>query len=194
MKAILAARSTPRKTSPEEIKWRSSSDPGQWPVISSSAPNPSPAPSSSHPTPPTNYYIVKAGLQHGPYSDDQVRTMLQQRSIALQDLFWRDGQAEWMPLSQWDGVFASGPAPQPGPALSPAAAGTVDSNSRTLIGFGYACAAISLVFLPILFAPAGVLIGVKVRKRGLHPHGSRLIVASAVAGIIGFLLGMAVNA
>lgn len=127
-----------------------------------------------------NYFIVKAGQQLGPFSEDQVRAMLHQGAIALQDLFWREGEPEWKPLAQWEGVFA--------PSGKQSGSGT--TNSGMLVGFGYACAGIALLFLPIVFGIAGVAIGIVVQNRGVQQHGPIIIVASALSGILGFILGM----
>ena len=37
--------------------------------------------------------------QTGPYTDEQIRRMLAQRSIVAETLAWKEGMAEWLPLT-----------------------------------------------------------------------------------------------
>lgn len=45
-------------------------------------------------------YIVKAGQETGPFSKEQLQSMLKAGMIALNDLAWRNGLPTWIPLHQ----------------------------------------------------------------------------------------------
>ena len=46
-----------------------------------------------------NIYIGKNGEQLGPYNEEEVIRALTANEIMLSDLAWKDGEAEWVPLS-----------------------------------------------------------------------------------------------
>jgi len=62
--------------------------------------------------------------------------------------------------------------------------------SSGLIAMGYIFACISLLFYPILFAPAGVIVGIVTISKGSAGHGVAHIILSFMLGIAGFLLGV----
>lgn len=43
-------------------------------------------------------HVVKSGQPTGPYSESQVREMLQNGALSLSDLAWHEGLAGWIPL------------------------------------------------------------------------------------------------
>ena len=65
-----------------------------------------------------------------------------------------------------------------------------NENNNGLIITGYILASISLLFYPILFLPAGIIVGIVTISKGSTGHGIAHIVLSLVMGIIGFLLGV----
>jgi uncharacterized RDD family membrane protein YckC len=69
-------------------------------------------------------YIGRDGQQSGPFTEETVRAMLAAGDIAATDLAWREGLADWLPVSQ---VLAGASSPAPllaAPrAAAPAAAG-----------------------------------------------------------------------
>ncbi|MDD5395560.1 MAG: GYF domain-containing protein [Thiothrix sp.] len=46
------------------------------------------------------FNISRDGQQYGPYGEDEVRTMLEQGQLLSSDLAWKEGMADWRPLSQ----------------------------------------------------------------------------------------------
>jgi hypothetical protein len=60
------------------------------------------------------------------------------------------------------------------------------------IGLGYVCCVIALIFFPIVFGPAGFGLGLYNKKHGRASQGTTLMVASAICGIIGMILGVIV--
>lgn len=63
------------------------------------------------------FLIHHHGRQVGPYSESEVRTRLNSGAIALSDLAWHEGAADWKPLSSFD-QFAASPRQTP-PAPPP---------------------------------------------------------------------------
>lgn len=45
-------------------------------------------------------YVIKAGQETGPFSKEQLQSMLKAGMIALNDLAWRNGLPTWIPLHQ----------------------------------------------------------------------------------------------
>jgi uncharacterized protein DUF4339 len=58
-----------------------------------------------------NIYIAKDGKQAGPFSDEQIRSMLNGGLISDEDLGWREGIGDWQPI----GVLMGAPQPPPLP-------------------------------------------------------------------------------
>ncbi len=77
-------------------------------------------------------YILRDGQQTGPYTEEGVHTLLKDGAAKLDDFAWRDGLANWQPLSSVlypksaSGIFPpppkDAPTPTPEPFLSPVAA------------------------------------------------------------------------
>lgn len=65
-----------------------------------------------------NWYYAQAGETKGPVTDDELAQMLQSGLIGPDTLVWREGMAEWKPLS-----VARDGAPPANPTLTVAAAG-----------------------------------------------------------------------
>ncbi|MEO3885283.1 hypothetical protein [Nonomuraea sp. B5E05] len=79
----------------------------------------------------------------------------------------------------------SQPPPYPQPPHQPRPAGQVLS----IIGF--VCAAVAVLFIPILFGLAGIVLGIVGHTRG-EPLGKWAAVAAGVGMILGFVLGIVV--
>lgn len=45
-------------------------------------------------------YIVKNGQQSGPFSVDQIKSMLDSNMITVRDLAWHDGLTQWRPIHE----------------------------------------------------------------------------------------------
>lgn len=58
-------------------------------------------------------YVLAADGTHAPFEERMVRSMLEQGSLSPSTLYWKEGMAEWRPLSEWH---------SPLPAIAPAAA------------------------------------------------------------------------
>ncbi|HEU0130204.1 MAG TPA: hypothetical protein VFQ85_04340 [Mycobacteriales bacterium] len=65
---------------------------------------------------------------------------------------------------------------------------TGTGGGRTLSIVGFVCAALSLLFLPIVFGPAAIICGIVAWRKG-----DRLGVWAAVAGVVCMIAGMAIG-
>lgn len=71
---------------------------------------------------------------------------------------------------------------------------SVTTNTTLFMVIGYISVAISLVFIPIIFAAVGVVMGFLVsRDPKFKTQGTILMIISIAAGLFGFVLGMAVS-
>jgi len=75
------------------------------------------------------YFILQNGEQRGPYHESRVRQLLAEGRIKDDDLAWREGLAEWAPLSSLIFVARAG-EPPPTPAVY--GAGAVRSYSAPM--------------------------------------------------------------
>lgn len=64
-------------------------------------------------------------------------------------------------------------------------------NGRTFTIIGFVCAAVALFFIPIVFGPAAIILGLVGRSKG-DPLGTWAAVAGGVALVVGIVLGMMV--
>jgi len=156
-----------------------------------------------------NFYVGKNGQQLGPFTQDQVRSMLDGGLLGHADLAWHEGVPDWAPLGQLLGLAPSpslsdsAPASQPFTAVQPAsfqqaayqtpAAPDEKAGKGVIIG-GYVCAALSILILPIIFGPVGVALGILALTRKETGHGLTIIILSGVLSLFGFLIGMAATA
>ena len=68
------------------------------------------------------------------------------------------------------------------------------NNSQSgLVTGAYICAAMSLLFIPILFGPLGVVLGVIANSNG-DERGSTAAIISGVCTVLGMIIGMLVFA
>ena len=53
-----------------------------------------------------SWYYSKMGLQQGPVPEDELKTKIRRGEIDGTNLVWKEGMAEWKPLSQVPGLMA----------------------------------------------------------------------------------------
>ncbi len=61
----------------------------------------------------TNWFISINGEQKGPYPTDQLRQLIADGFVPRDAFVWRDGMAQWLPLSQVNIADEGGPAVAP---------------------------------------------------------------------------------
>lgn len=75
-----------------------------------------------------DWYYFQGGNQQGPVSDDQLRGMVSSGQLSTGDSVWKQGMANWAPISSVPELMPQGgggggygaPAPGPGPGPGPA--------------------------------------------------------------------------
>ena len=68
-----------------------------------------------------------------------------------------------------------------------------NSSQSGLVTGAYICAAISLLFIPILFGPIGVILGVIANSNG-DERGSTAAIISGICTVVGMVIGILVFA
>ena len=86
-------------------------------------------------------HIDRAGQRFGPYPIEQVNALLADGTLLETDLGWTDGMAEWLPLSQVQGVILPGqtpaaPPPPPVGTNSGVVQASGSSKKKLMIGVG----------------------------------------------------------
>jgi hypothetical protein len=76
------------------------------------------------------------------------------------------------------------------PSRPPARPGERSVPVLSTAGFG--CAALALLFVPILFGPAGIMLGLRAHSAN-EPLGAWAAIASGVAMIVGLIAGYLVR-
>lgn len=66
------------------------------------------------------------------------------------------------------------------------------STARVLSILGIVFAALSILFFPIIFGPAGIVLGFVANAKGDKPFGMWVGIASIVTMIVGMILGYVV--
>lgn len=93
-----------------------------------------------------DYYLHQNGEQSGPFTEDQIRSMLECGAVDPTDIIWHEGLSEWQPIET---VLSLPIDPQAvPPATTPKAPQTVLTNVKqgALIG-GWVCFGLGLVFM-----------------------------------------------
>ena len=75
------------------------------------------------------WYYVLDGKQIGPVSFEELKSTASSGQIALGDLVWQEGTADWVPARSVPGLFAGPPAPPPRPSHPLAEALPMDEGS-----------------------------------------------------------------
>jgi hypothetical protein len=78
--------------------------------------------------PDIQWYIARAGKQHGPLSDVEMRAFVAQGHLKPTDLIWRPGFADWRPAPA---VFSFQAPEPPGPAPRPGVTRPTGPSART---------------------------------------------------------------
>ncbi len=65
-----------------------------------------------------DYYYALNGQQAGPVPEEQLKSLLRMGTINMSTLVWREGMADWQPLSAVLGPAAAAPSPPPAASFS----------------------------------------------------------------------------
>ena len=121
-----------------------------------------------------NIYVAKNGNQLGPFSIDQIRSMLASRIVQLSDLAWTDGLPDWQPLST---IL---PSPEMPPPIS-----AIGSAVIAYAGFWrrFGAFVIDVILTNIAAFVVSFILGFFLASSAVHDQGS-LGAIGAVAGLI----------
>jgi uncharacterized RDD family membrane protein YckC len=122
--------------------------------------------------------IAKDGKQTGPFSQEELRSMMDGGSLTRSDLCWHEGLPTWVPISQILGFPTQGPPPVTLPSQS------VSLSSGQHPGFLIRLAAhlIDTVVLYVLSFLFGAVLGVVFGALGAN--ADVLVALGAIAGIL----------
>lgn len=123
-----------------------------------------------------HYHIAVKGVQSGPFSVDELRRKLAAGELSADDLCWREGWAEWRPVSQ---ILASGDAP---PVLPPRAFVTAATTTSGLAIISLVLGIMGFVFF--LTALPAVICGHIARAKIKGARGALSGAGMALAGLI----------
>jgi hypothetical protein len=153
-----------------------------------------------------DWYYSKGGQQSGPVSEDQMRQMVASGQVGGPDLIWRDGMANWLPVSQVP-EFGGGGAPAA--AAAPAyGAPQPQYGQPAPVGYGgygpppgamggpsaakdaqtaMICSIVGLVCFGIILGPIGLIKGLNAKKKMAATgnfEGQGMATAAIIIGII----------
>ena len=97
-----------------------------------------------------NIHLADNGTTRGPFSEEQVQTMIANGSVTRTTLAWREGEKDWRPLSELG--FESSPLVPPPPPLPPLLPERKSSLGMVSLVFGI----VSVLGWFVVFAVAGV--------------------------------------
>lgn len=123
-------------------------------------------------------WIGRNGERHGPYTEEDVRQWLRDGKVSRDDLGWREGLADWQPLSVlFPDAVPSEPPAADNPYAAPAApmSGLPQTNAAALedyAGFWKRLAAfiIDTIILSIAFKLIGTFFGISAAEEAMKQH------------------------
>jgi TM2 domain-containing membrane protein YozV len=71
-----------------------------------------------------DWYYATGGIQHGPISWEELRSLADSGQLGPDDLVWKKGMNGWVPASIVPNLIPAGMAPPPLPPFGPALGGT----------------------------------------------------------------------
>ena len=158
------------------------------------------------------WYYGKGGQQEGPFDEATLRQRVASGQVNPTDLVWREGMAEWLPLSQVaelsssssvvapsSGVVPASPyaPPETNPAVVAASYTGAPATSGLAIAslvFGILALVSSCIYVGIIFGIPAVICGHMAMKKIAelqNPVGGKgLALAGLICGYIGSLLSL----
>jgi hypothetical protein len=139
-------------------------------------------------------YVGRNGQREGPFTLDQIRTMLAQGQAQPTDLAWYEGAAGWIPVAQLPGLHppplgAVPPPLQPVPASFAPTYGT-PQPTETLSIVSLILGILGLIMIPFVASVPGAVCGHMALGRIKRAAGVLGGKGMAIAGLITSYLGM----
>jgi hypothetical protein len=155
-----------------------------------------------------SWFYASSGVQKGPVSDEELRSLAASGRLAPTDLVWRDSMPSWQPASSIPGLLPpglTGPPPLPGerpapyyPPPNPSVSD--DPAMRWVLPVGRSGWAIAAGYLGIfsllgIFAPFAVIAGIlglrEIKQNPRLGGRGRAIFGIVMGGIITLAIGLA---
>lgn len=149
----------------------------------------------------SQWYVGRGGERSGPFSSDQLRSLVEKGQLAAGDLVWKEGMAEWIDCAKVQGLLPASRLPVAGdgtadwnPYQSPtsdAATGAEGTSASSMVLADYlprvGAHILDSIFLLLLSLIPGLLLGIALVMM-LGPENG-----SAVSGPLGNLLGLLIG-
>jgi hypothetical protein len=140
-----------------------------------------------------SWYYASSGVQNGPVSEAELRSLAASGRLLPSDLVWRDGMPSWQPAAAVPGLLpaaAGGPPPLPAARMQPA---EEDPALRWVLPVGRSGWAIASGYLGLLsllgiFAPFALITGIlallEIRKNPRLGGRGRAIFGIVMGGLV----------
>lgn len=117
-----------------------------------------------------NILIGKDGKQLGPFSEEQIRSMVESGMLASSDLAWHDGRPDWSPL--WQILGTPPPLASSGTSNAPSVSTDVPRPQALILG---SWVLVGMGFLPGIgiLSVIGLLVCAILLYRHPHPEAKR---------------------
>jgi len=125
------------------------------------------------------FYIARDGQQSGPFSEAEVRRKLAAGEVLPTDRGWREGMAEWMPLSTFSTVIASS-----APVVAGTAAYCPPATTSGLAVASLVMGILSFTVFPVLPGVLAVIFGHSALSSIRSSEGRLMGDGLAIAGLI----------
>jgi hypothetical protein len=130
-------------------------------------------------------YILRNGVQEGPFTDEAIIEALNEHVLSYDDLSWKEGMPEWQPLRCLYQQKGSQPPPPPIPkkqkkglAIASLTCGIIGGWLSTLSIAAIICGHIALH---------------KIKKNPMTHSGKGMAIAGLVLGYLGLSLAIAIG-
>ncbi|MDA8968572.1 GYF domain-containing protein [Akkermansiaceae bacterium] len=158
----------------------------------------------------SEWYYGQGGQQEGPFDEEAMRGRIAAGQVSADDLVWREGMAEWLPLAQVSELAAApataGSSPYETPATNPTGApATTSPYASPPPTSGLAIAALvlgilaiisSCMYVGILFGIPAVICGHMAMKSFRDPQlpkgGKGMAIAGLICGYLGSLISLVI--
>lgn len=155
-----------------------------------------------------SWFYSSSGVQNGPVSEDDLRSLAASGRLLPTDLVWTAGMPSWQPAASIPGLLpAASAGPPPLPSSRPAAPYPPprldDGDDQALrwvlpvgrSGWAIAAGYLGIFSLLVIFAPFAVLAGVlglrEIKKNPRLGGRGRAIFGIVMGGIVTLLMGLA---
>ena len=129
-------------------------------------------------------YVAKAGQQTGPFSEEQIHSMLKSGMVGLADSAWHEGLTSWLPLHQLLNVSPPIPQPtQPPPLTSQRSINAQHSGGPASFGIRFGAYIIDAIVANIAACICAFIIGALIAFGG----GTSKDASQSIGALVGLV-------